>query len=95
MVGAEQKKKFLDNPERYLPAMGGDCVVSLIDDDQLIAGSVYHSLVVEGKLYLFAGAEQKRAFNETPARYIETKPDPPAAEKDVPGEAETAGEQTD
>ena len=71
VAGENEKQMFLAEPERYAPALGGDCIVSLSDDGKLVPGSVYHSLIVEGKLYLFAGSEQERAFKADPTDYFE------------------------
>jgi len=71
LAGEKEKGLFLEAPERYTPALGGDCIVSQTDDRRVAPGGVYNSLVVEGRLYLFAGAEQKQTFLADPSRYIE------------------------
>ena len=84
LAGEKQKKLFLEDTQRYVPALGGDCIVSLADDGKLVPGSVYHTLIFEGRLYLFAGPEQERAFKAEPANYVE-----PAAEvEEAPAENE-------
>ncbi len=70
VAGEEEKKMFLEDPEHYTPALGGDCIVTLTDSGKLVAGGVYNSLIVEGKLYLFAGPEEKLAFSADPTRYV-------------------------
>ena len=71
LAGDKEKKLFLENPERYAPVRGGDCLVSKADEGSLTPGSVYHSLIYEGRLYLFAGPKQVQAFKADPIRYVE------------------------
>ncbi len=71
LAGDKEKKLFLEDPERYAPMLGGDCIVSKADEGKQTPGSVYHTLIYEGKLYLFAGPEQVRAFKADPTRYVE------------------------
>lgn len=65
----EQKKLFDANPTRYVPALGGDCVVCLVEMNQRIPGKLQYALVHRGRLYLFPGAEQQAKFRENPERY--------------------------
>jgi YHS domain-containing protein len=65
------KQRFLSTPEPYIPAFGGACVVSHQDRDRQVAGSIQHAALYEGRLYLFAGAAQKTAFQENPSAYAE------------------------
>lgn len=88
LAGEKEKKLFLENPERFAPALGGDCVVTLTDEGKLVAGSVYHPLIYEGKLYLFAGPDQVQAFKEHPEAYVENLPkeDETPAESEIPAD---------
>ena len=59
------------------------------DDGKLVPGSVYHTLTYEGKLYLFAGPEQEKAFKAEPTNYVE-----PAAEaEEAPAESEATTDE--
>lgn len=69
MVGKEQQARFAADPAAYLPALGGHCVVSEVDDDKRTSGSIYHAAQYEGRLYLFAGAEKKKIFTANPELY--------------------------
>lgn len=74
-----QQKKFQESPQTYLPALHGNCIVSLVAENKTISGSVFYSSSVTNpdrpenkqQLYLFAGAEEKRAFEADPTTYIE------------------------
>jgi YHS domain-containing protein len=84
LAGEKEKQLFREDAQRYVPALRGDCIVSLTDEGKLLPGSVYHPLIYEGKLYLFAGPEQKRAFKAEPTNYVK-----PAAEaEEAPAESE-------
>ena len=74
MAGAKEKREFEDDPEGYVPALGGDCLVTKVDDGTDVPGSVYHATYdkqKEQKLYLFTGAEQLEKFLADPDKYRE------------------------
>ncbi len=70
LAGEAEKKQFLTNLQRYLPMLGGACVVTLAKKNEHAAGSVLHSVQYNERLYLFVGAEEKRAFKVDPTRYF-------------------------
>lgn len=70
MAGEVEHERFLERPHDYIPALGCCCVVTEIDENRRVQGSIYHASQFEGRLYLFAGAEQKQAFDTTaPEKY--------------------------
>ncbi len=72
MADASGQKLFTANPNRYIPALGGYCVVTELDENRRIPGSIYHAMWHEGenRLFLFASAQQKKAFEENPSIYL-------------------------
>jgi len=72
MASEAQQKLFVENPSTYIPALGGHCVVTKMDENRRALGSTYHAMWHEGenRLFLFAGAEQKKAFDASPASYV-------------------------
>ena len=71
LTGEEEKTLFLQDPNRYLPALEGDCAVSLVDSNKHVAGSIYYAAQYQGRLFLFAGADQKQAFKSSPETYAQ------------------------
>jgi YHS domain-containing protein len=71
MASEAHKESFLAEPTRYVPALGGDCVVSLRDHGERIEGSVYHAVIHRGRQYLFPGLPQKEAFKQNPDAYAD------------------------
>lgn len=70
----KEKDQFLEDPYAYIPALGGDCVVTKIDSNLRVQGSVFHAKKVErykNRLYLFAGSKEVEAFTANPDRYID------------------------
>ena len=63
------KQKFLSDPAKYVPAMGGDCTVCKVDMGKDMAGSVHFSSLYKDRLYLFPGDMQKQAFRQNPSKY--------------------------
>jgi YHS domain-containing protein len=68
-AGPEEKAAFMNSPERYIPAFGGNCVVSLRELGKAVRGSIFHAVEYEGRLYLFANAEQNQRFKNNPSKY--------------------------
>jgi YHS domain-containing protein len=68
-AGTAERDALLADPAKYLPALAGNCAVSLVDDGQNVRGSTFHAAQFEGRLYLFVDAERKATFKEQPRRY--------------------------
>jgi YHS domain-containing protein len=68
-AGAAEREALLADPAKYIPALGGDCPVSLVDYGQRESGSTFHAAHYQQRLYLFADAERKAAFAAQPKRY--------------------------
>ncbi len=67
--GEDQRQMFLKDPAKYTPALGGDCVVSLVEMGKRVPGSLHHAAYHNGRLYLFAGEQGKSMFLANPAKY--------------------------
>lgn len=72
MVSEQEQSLFQQQPNKYVPALAGNCVVTEIDENRRVPGTIYHAALHEGeqRLFLFAGAAQKNKFNEDPDRYL-------------------------
>lgn len=81
LAGKAEMQAFVAAPERYMPALGGDCVVSLVDSNERRRGSVFHAaffpidpergLIDESRLYLFSSDENKKTFADRPEDYVD------------------------
>ncbi|KLU07512.1 YHS domain protein [Rhodopirellula islandica] len=65
----EQKKMFLSNPAQFTPALGGDCVVALVEMHKRVPGNVQFSSMHNDRLYLFANEKAKAMFEADKAKY--------------------------
>ena len=65
------KQKFLANPAKYVPALGGDCTVCYAKMELRVPGSVNHSARYDNRLFLFPGAEQQQAFLSNPQEFAD------------------------
>ena len=63
------KTKFDRTPERYVPALNGDCIVCLEKAGKRVAGSIYHAALHNQRLYLFPSAKEKQAFSAGPEAF--------------------------
>jgi YHS domain-containing protein/thiol-disulfide isomerase/thioredoxin len=71
LADAAELAKFERDPARYVPAMGGLCVVSLVDDNVEVDGVTRIAAIYHGRLYLFANLEKRRRFQAEPRRYAD------------------------
>ena len=63
------KKMFLADPAKYVPVLGGDCVVSLVKMGKRVPGNIRHATLHEGRLFLFANKDGKKTFLANPQAY--------------------------
>ena len=63
------KQKFLSHPAKYVPALGGDCIVCYAKLGKRVPGSVNHTVRHDNRLFLFPGEEQKQAFLSNPSEF--------------------------
>jgi YHS domain-containing protein len=68
-AGPKERDALMSDPAAFVPALGGDCVVSLVASEERVRGSVYHAFEYEGRLFLFADAERKAAFKGSPGKF--------------------------
>ncbi len=68
---AQGKQMFDANPAKYVPALGGDCVVALVEMGQRVPGNIRHASIHEGRLFLFSDAKGHKMFRGEPAKYAD------------------------
>jgi YHS domain-containing protein len=61
--------RFRREPERYIPANGGDCPVTELDRGLARPGDPRWGVLYQGRLYLCASEEARRRFLGAPGRY--------------------------
>jgi hypothetical protein len=69
LSGAEQRKQFLANPERFAPVNSGNDPVISHDDHRSVPGKLEYCAVYNDRLYVFSSAATQARFNENPQRY--------------------------
>lgn len=67
--GQEQLDMFLQNPAKYVPALGGDCTVCMVNMRKRVAGNIRHAAIRNSRLFLFPGEEQQKEFLANPEKY--------------------------
>jgi YHS domain-containing protein len=73
---AERKALFKASPAKYAMAdvaAEGNCIVTKIDQQRTVKGLAEHATWYRGKLYRFAGAEQKQQFLAASEKYAEVE----------------------
>ncbi|MCR9197407.1 MAG: hypothetical protein NXI04_02070 [Planctomycetaceae bacterium] len=65
----ESKQQFLKDPARYVPVLGGDCIVCYADSGDRVAGSNQYALIHNRRLYLFPSERTKQRFAANPSLY--------------------------
>ncbi len=66
---AEAKATFAAEPEKYVPARGGECLVTLAETRSEVAGSDKFPVVYDGRIYLCASEQARQKFLATPATF--------------------------
>ena len=67
----ENKRKFLDDPEKYLPKYGGWCAYAIGNAGKKVDVDPFSYTIENGELYLF----YKSYFNDTREKWIENHKD--------------------
>lgn len=71
LADADKQKKFQEDPQKYIPRIGGLCTVALGGPyGNRFRGDPQVFAVVEGKLYLCSSERAKRSFDQRPEHYI-------------------------
>jgi len=65
------REAFQDQPDLFLPADGGRCVVNRLDFGRSLPGLFRHGVIYQDRIYLCADAEALRRFSRNPARYTD------------------------
>ncbi len=66
------KAKFDRTPERYVPALNGDCIVCLEKAGKRVPGNIRHASLHNRRLYLFPSDKEKQMFGQNPKAYDNT-----------------------
>ncbi|MEL7266791.1 MAG: hypothetical protein AAFP69_18550 [Planctomycetota bacterium] len=66
------KAKFDANPGRYVPAIGGDCIVCYAKAGKRMKGSPNHAAMHKGRVYLFPSQKERAMFLQSPASYADS-----------------------
>jgi YHS domain-containing protein len=66
---AQGKRMFDSDPAKYVPALGGDCVVALVKMGKRVSGDIRHSAFHDNRLFLFSNEDAQKMFLAQPAAY--------------------------
>jgi len=69
-AGEAEKALFIKDPTIYIPAFAGDCLISFVNSNKRVPGSIFHTAGYEGRLFMFAGADERLAFKADPSLYV-------------------------
>ncbi|TWU25323.1 YHS domain protein [Novipirellula galeiformis] len=65
----EQKQMFVNDPSKYTPILGGDCIVALVEMGKRVPGSLQYAALHEDHLYLFSNEQAKGMFQSNKEKY--------------------------
>jgi YHS domain-containing protein len=63
------KQMFTADSAKYVPVLGGDCVISLVKMHKRVPGNIRNATVHDGRLFLFANEQAKKMFTNKPKAY--------------------------
>ena len=66
------KAKFEANPQAYVPALNGDCIVCYEKMRKRVPGIVQHSAIRNNRVYLFPSDKEKQMYLANPAAFDNT-----------------------
>lgn len=69
----EAKEQFLRDPEHYVPALTGHCIVTYSKTGELVVGNYCREQ--DGRQYWFASKELREEFKSNPDRYVDAVDD--------------------
>ncbi len=69
-AGKDEKALFINDPTLYIPAFAGNCIISFVNSNKRVPGSIFHTVGYEGRLFAFAGADERLAFKDDPSLYV-------------------------
>ncbi|MEP3480426.1 MAG: hypothetical protein ABJZ55_14340 [Fuerstiella sp.] len=61
--------KFQQDPAKYVPALGGDCIVCYEKGGKRVPGSLMHAATYHGRMYLFPSDKEKQMFRDAPKQF--------------------------
>lgn len=64
------RQKFETNPSRYVPALGGDCIVCYAKLGKRVPGNIRKAVLHKNRLFLFPGDKELQAFRQKPNDFI-------------------------
>ena len=65
------KQMFVADPVKYVPVLGGDCVISLVKMHKRVPGNIRHTAIHDGRLFLLANEQAKKMFTADPKAYAD------------------------
>lgn len=65
------QQTFLADPAKYVPALGGDCVVCYAKLGKRVPGNIHHTAIHQGRLFLFPNDQEKQAFLDNPREFAD------------------------
>jgi YHS domain-containing protein len=69
-ANAKGRTMFEADPAKYVPALGGDCTVALVEMGKRVPGTVHHAGINGGRLFLFSNAEGQKMFQANPSAFV-------------------------
>jgi thioredoxin-related protein/YHS domain-containing protein len=67
----DHKQKFLAQPANYWPMLDGQCPITLLNDEQKVAGELQYAAVFRKRIWLFVSRETMLNFLEDPAEVVD------------------------
>jgi YHS domain-containing protein len=73
LSGAEQRREFLADPDRFAPVNSGNDVVLSVTNGGSVPGQTAYCAIYGNRLYMFSNEATQAEFNKNPERYVVRK----------------------
>ncbi len=72
----QQLNLFVKNPNRFVPVLQGDCLVSWVQGGVMIPGSSQFAAIYRNQIYLFSSQDHKLMFMRSPEKFTNSLSQP-------------------
>ncbi|MFO0945561.1 MAG: hypothetical protein U1D30_06405, partial [Planctomycetota bacterium] len=66
-----ERSMFLNNPEKYMPAENGQCVVTWAEEHRWIPGQIRYPAIFGDHVFFFNSESVRQKFLDDPERYVD------------------------
>jgi thiol-disulfide isomerase/thioredoxin len=67
----DQRDLFFETPEKYWPALDGQCLLSILESGETVQGKLQYAAVFRDQIWLMSDQEKMKQFIGSPADFVD------------------------